>query len=49
MLLGHSNRATTEIYLHSVGTEEKTAMEGFENVFGTRVPEKQKKVTTFYL
>jgi len=43
MLLGHSNRATTEIYLHSAGDEEKAAMEGLENVFETKVPEKSQK------
>jgi len=33
-LLGHENRSTTEIYLHSLGELEKQAMEVFERVRG---------------
>ncbi len=29
-ILGHENRTTTEIYLHSIGEAEKEAMETFE-------------------
>jgi integrase len=29
-ILGHENRATTEIYLHSIGNSEREAMEVFE-------------------
>jgi integrase len=29
-ILGHENRTTTEIYLHSVGKSEREAMEAFE-------------------
>ena len=37
-LLGHENRTTTEIYLHSIGESEREAMQIFETV--TSVPEK---------
>jgi len=30
-ILGHENRTTTEIYLHSIGESEREAMEIFEN------------------
>ena len=30
-ILGHENRATTEIYLHSIGNAEKEAITAFEN------------------
>jgi integrase len=36
-ILGHENRKTTEIYLHSIGQQEKDAMDVFEKV---RVREK---------
>lgn len=29
-ILGHENRTTTEIYLHSIGNAEREAMEAFE-------------------
>ncbi len=29
-LLGHENRTTTEIYLHSIGEAERKAMKVFE-------------------
>ena len=29
-ILGHENRSTTEIYLHSIGDSERAAMETFE-------------------
>ena len=29
-ILGHENRSTTEIYLHSIGDSERTAMDMFE-------------------
>jgi integrase len=32
-LLGHQNRSTTEIYLHSVGDEERSAMDQLETLF----------------
>jgi len=31
-LLGHENRTTTEIYLHSIGEAEREAMRVFERV-----------------
>ena len=31
-ILGHENRTTTEIYLHSIGESEREAMEIFERV-----------------
>jgi integrase len=31
-LLGHENRTTTEIYLHSIGSTERDAMKTFEAV-----------------
>jgi len=31
-LLGHENRTTTEIYLHSIGEAERVAMAVFEQV-----------------
>ena len=31
-ILGHENRLTTEIYLHSIGEAEREAMEVFERV-----------------
>ena len=30
-LLGHENRSTTEIYLHSIGHAERDAISVFEN------------------
>ncbi|MBF0192840.1 MAG: tyrosine-type recombinase/integrase, partial [Magnetococcales bacterium] len=30
-ILGHENRTTTEIYLHSIGSSERDAMEAFES------------------
>jgi len=30
-ILGHENRTTTEIYLHSIGEAEREAMQIFEN------------------
>jgi hypothetical protein len=32
-ILGHENRTTTEIYLHSFGESERKAMEIFDVVF----------------
>ncbi|MEW5802081.1 MAG: site-specific integrase [bacterium] len=32
-ILGHENRSTTEIYLHSIGESEREAMEIFEHVW----------------
>ena len=29
-ILGHENRTTTEIYLHSIGSAERDAIEAFE-------------------
>ena len=41
-ILGHENRTTTEIYLHSIGEAEKVAMEvlnqQFEDSFSEKVP-----------
>jgi len=31
-ILGHENRSTTEIYLHSIGESERKAMEIYEQV-----------------
>jgi len=31
-ILGHENRTTTEIYLHSIGEAERAAMKVFEQV-----------------
>ena len=31
-ILGHENRTTTEIYLHSIGEAEREAMKVFEQV-----------------
>ena len=31
-ILGHENRSTTEIYLHSIGESEREAMRIFEQV-----------------
>jgi integrase len=33
-ILGHENRATTEIYLHSIGEAEREAMMIFDNEIG---------------
>jgi len=33
-ILGHENRTTTEIYLHSIGDSERQAMAVFERVSG---------------
>jgi integrase len=38
-ILGHENRATTELYLHSIGESEREAMKVFEKVW-TKVPHK---------
>jgi integrase len=39
-ILGHENRTTTEIYLHSVGEGEREAMEVFEKACLPDLPEK---------
>ncbi len=31
-ILGHENRSTTEIYLHSIGESEREAMKVFEQI-----------------
>jgi hypothetical protein len=41
-ILGHENRTTTEIYLHSIGESEREAMKVFEKVW-VKVPHKQQK------
>ena len=33
-ILGHENRTTTEIYLHSIGESEREAMKIFDNEIG---------------
>ena len=33
-ILGHENRSTTEIYLHSIGDSERIAMLTFEKALG---------------
>jgi integrase len=33
-ILGHENRTTTEIYLHSIGETEREAMRVFDNEIG---------------
>jgi integrase len=38
-ILGHENRTTTEIYLHSIGESDRKAMKVFEKV-GVKVPHK---------
>jgi len=37
-ILGHENRTTTEIYLHSIGDSERKAMDVFESARGQKVP-----------
>ena len=39
-ILGHENRITTEIYLHSIGEAEREAMEIFEKATQDSFPEK---------
>ena len=39
-ILGHENRTTTEIYLHSIGNAEREAMEVFEKA--SQVPHMEK-------
>ncbi len=39
-ILGHENRTTTEIYLHSIGSPERVAMDVYERVTGEKVPHK---------
>jgi len=39
-ILGHENRTTTEIYLHSIGNPERVAMDVYERVTGEKVPHK---------
>jgi integrase len=34
-ILGHKSLATTEIYLHSIGDSQMTAMKGLEGRFST--------------
>ena len=36
-ILGHENRTTTEIYLHSLGDSERKAMEIFDTIFQEKV------------
>jgi integrase len=47
-ILGHENRTTTEIYLHSIGTAERDAMNVFDrhfsDKFSEKVPHQQKRV-----
>ena len=43
-LPGHENRTTTEIYLHSVGSEERAVMNSLEMQFQTKVPEKSQPI-----
>ncbi len=37
-ILGHENRTTTEIYLHSISDSERVAMDIFEKGFPEKVP-----------
>jgi integrase len=39
-ILGHENRSTTEIYLHSFGESERKAMEIFDEIFSEKVSHK---------
>jgi len=39
-ILGHENRTTTEIYLHSIGEAEREAMAVFERACQATAPEK---------
>ncbi len=39
-ILGHENRSTTEIYLHSVSESERQAMAVFEQELRKKVPHK---------
>ena len=34
-ILGHENRSTTELYLHSIGESERQAMDVFNERFGS--------------
>jgi integrase len=36
-ILGHENKTTTEIYLHSFGESERRAMAIFDVVFETKI------------
>lgn len=51
-LLGHENRTTTEIYLHSIGDSERVAMDMFESGREEKVPPRfppEKKEVTGYV
>ena len=41
-ILGHENRRTTEIYLHSIGDQERDAMAVFEQALGVVTNRKNK-------
>ncbi|TVM17090.1 hypothetical protein DPQ33_09820 [Oceanidesulfovibrio indonesiensis] len=42
-ILGHENRTTTEIYLHSLGESDRQAIEVLERVTVLKVPHRHKK------
>jgi integrase len=46
-ILGHENRTTTEIYLHSIGESEREAMAIFEKVSHDSHTETKKELTLF--
>jgi integrase len=39
-ILGHENRTTTEIYLHSIGNSERDAVNVLDNQFSDEISEK---------
>jgi integrase len=39
-ILGHENRTTTEIYLHSIGSSERDAVNVLDNQFSDEISEK---------
>jgi len=46
-ILGHERRATTEIYLHSIGESEREAMEIFEKSHTESHTETKKELSQF--
>jgi integrase len=46
-ILGHENRITTEIYLHSIGESEREAMKIYEKVTQESHTETRKELSHF--